>query len=165
MIIKIVVACDNDHNIGRNGDMPWEKVKKDLKHFKDLTSQKIILMGSKTFQSLGSKPLPNRTNIVLTSNPDFLLPIQNQYPNLVLFKSFDELSEFKLDELYIIGGASIYNHFWDKADELYITRIDAIFDNCDTKIQEVDLTKYELVDETEDFDVYNLRFQKYQKIK
>ena len=111
--------------IGKDNDMPWH-VSTDLKRFKAMTMGKPLIMGRRTFQSIG-RPLPGRTNIVVSRDGDF------DAPGITLAGSVDEaLKTARLiakndavDEIAVIGGGAIYNALWDKADYLYVTHIHA----------------------------------------
>lgn len=112
-----VVAMTADRVIGRNGTLPWH-LPEDLAFFKRTTSGHPIVMGRKTFESIG-KPLPKRRNIVLTRDPDWTAP------GVVVIHSPEEL--FALPELnstvFLIGGAEIYAAFLDKTDELLVSHV------------------------------------------
>nr|WP_321456351.1 dihydrofolate reductase [uncultured Cohaesibacter sp.] len=111
--------------IGKDNDMPWH-VSSDLKRFKALTMGKPLVMGRRTFQSIG-RPLPGRTNIVVSRDPDF------HAEGILQVSSLDDaLSEAQtiakrdgVNEIAVIGGGSIYNALWDRADRLYVTHVHA----------------------------------------
>ena len=111
--------------IGKDNDMPWH-VSSDLKRFKAMTMGKPLVMGRKTFQSIG-RPLPGRTNIVISRDPQF------QADGIVVVATIDEaLAEAQvialrdsIDEIAVIGGGSIYNALWGKAERLYVTHVHA----------------------------------------
>ena len=122
MKISLIVAHCKNFGIGYNNDIPWD-VKEDLQKFKSLTLNHHILMGRKTFESIG-KPLPQRKSIVISrSNFDV-----SKYKDVSVVNTFDEAIKIARDlgetELFIIGGAQIYNSFIEKADILYISEID-----------------------------------------
>lgn len=108
--------------IGKNNDLPWY-IPEDLKRFKEVTDGKTVVMGRKTYESIIGrlkKPLSNRKNVVITSQADYQVP-----ENVYLVASLDEaIDKYGGEELYIIGGASVYKQAIDKADKLYITLID-----------------------------------------
>jgi len=118
-IISIIVAMANNRVIGKDNDMPWDRLPIDLKHFKEITNGSPIIMGRKTFESIG-KPLPNRTNIIITRNKD--LKIENCEIVSSLEKAIELIKEE--DEVFIIGGSEIYKEAINKANKLYITLID-----------------------------------------
>jgi dihydrofolate reductase len=121
MRISLVVAAARNGVIGSNGKMPWH-LPADLKHFKNVTWGLPIVMGRKTFESLG-KPLPGRQNIVITRQPDF-------HPEGVFIAASPEQAllvarSAEAKEVCIIGGGEIYNLFLPMADRLYLTRVQA----------------------------------------
>lgn len=111
--IILVAAVGDDFEIGINNELPW-KMSGDLKMFKELTSNHIVLMGRNTYDSIG-KPLPNRINIVVSSNKE--LQSQNTH-NLIFVETIQEgllVADKYVDKnLYVIGGAKIYEQFLDK---------------------------------------------------
>nr|AIA16466.1 Dihydrofolate reductase [uncultured bacterium] len=100
------VAVSENNVIGKNNDLPWH-LPEDLKHFKELTLGKTVLMGRKTFESIVSrlgKPLPGRKNVVITRQEEYKAPAE-----VLVFKSLDEAVQNLLaDDVYIIGGAEIF---------------------------------------------------------
>ena len=119
MSYSIIAAIGKNNELGKNNDLIWH-LPGDLKFFKETTTGKTIIMGRKTFESL-PKMLPNRHHIVISSSNNFPEEVE-VYNNLE-----DLLNEKKdiNDELFVIGGASIYRLFMDYADKLYLTEIDA----------------------------------------
>lgn len=119
MKISIVVAYGKNREIGFDNKMLWH-VPEDFKNFKKITTGHHILMGRKTFESIG-RPLPQRVSMVL-SKSDF------SHPGVEVFKDEDEAIEFfkasGQEELFIVGGAEIYKAFLPYADKLYISEID-----------------------------------------
>jgi dihydrofolate reductase len=117
-MISIIVAVSEDWGIGKDNDLLWH-LPDDLKRFKKLTSGNTILMGKKTWESLPRRPLPNRINIVLTDNRE------DKFEGAVTAFSIDDaISKCnKEDEIFIIGGGSIYRQFMTIADKLYITHV------------------------------------------
>lgn len=134
-MINIIVATSKNNQIGINNKLPWH-ISEDLKYFRTTTSGKPVLMGRKTFESIG-RPLPNRKNIVLTRDLNFAPE------GVSVIHSFDEaLTLCKAEEeIFIIGGGEIYSLFLPYADYLYITLVDKVIDG-DT-----------------DFPVYNDQFE------
>jgi dihydrofolate reductase len=117
-MISIIVAVSEDWGIGMKNELLWH-ISEDLKRFKRLTTGHIVIMGKKTWESLPRKPLPGRVNIVLTDNPD------ESFDNAVTAYSIkDALEKCKPDqEIFIIGGGSIYRQFLPVADRLFITHV------------------------------------------
>ena len=117
MQISMIVAVATNGVIGKDGKMPWH-LPSDLRHFKQLTMGKSVVMGRKTFDSIG-KALPGRTNIVIGSQPDDL-------PRGVIgVKSPDEVFAAAQEPLMVIGGGQIYKVFEACADKLHLTRVHA----------------------------------------
>lgn len=117
-MISIIVAVSDDWGIGRNNDLLWH-IPEDLKRFKRLTTGKTVLMGKKTWESLPKRPLPNRRNIVLTDIPgEKLEGAEMAYSiNEALGKCENG------EEVFIMGGGSIYRQFLPMADRLYISHV------------------------------------------
>ena len=121
-VISIIVAIGNNWVVGINNKLPWD-LPADMEHFRRLTVGKPIIMGQKTFESIG-KPLPGRTNIVLTLDKDF-------HPQgCTISHSIEEAVEAAKDfeEVMICGGVSIYKQFLPLADRMYLTRIEGDFE-------------------------------------
>jgi dihydrofolate reductase len=122
MIISFVVAIAENNAIGKNNQLLWS-LPKDMKHFKEITNGHTIIMGRRTFDSMG-KPLPNRRNIVITRNRELEIPGAEVTNSLA-----DALSRCEADEeVFIIGGAEIYKEALDKTDRIYLTRVHQRFD-------------------------------------
>lgn len=121
MHISLIWAQDKNGIIGRGGKLPW-RLPADMVWFKENTMDKPILMGRKTYESIG-KPLPGRTNIVMTGQ-------DTDIEGCIVVHSIDEAIETAGDaeELMVIGGAEIYALFLPRADRLYITEIQQTFD-------------------------------------
>lgn len=125
MKIAMIAAMAKDRIIGADNDMPWH-LPADLKHFKAITLGKAVIMGRKTYESIG-KALPGRPNIVITSNADYSLSdatvVDSPESAFEVAKALSHDSG-KNDEVMIIGGGTIYQSFLDRADTLYLTHID-----------------------------------------
>ncbi len=120
MNICFVVAMDRHRAIGRDNTLPWH-LPADLKYFRQLTSHHTILMGRKTYESIG-KPLPNRTNVVLTQRADY------EAAGCEIAHSIeDALGLVTEDTLFVIGGAEVFRALFPIANRLYITWIDHEF--------------------------------------
>ncbi len=137
-MISLIAAMDKNNVIGYENDMPWS-LPNDLRHFKEVTSHHTIVMGRKTYESIG-RPLPNRLNIIL-SRSDY--QTQDQ---VKVISSIDEIKQMaKSEEIFVIGGGTIYEQFLPFADKLYITRIEAEFEG-DTYFPQFDLKDWEVID-------------------
>jgi dihydrofolate reductase len=143
MTVSIIVAIGENHAIGKNNQLLWH-MPNDLKHFKDITSGRTIIMGRKTFDSVG-KPLPRRRNIVVTRQ-DITIPgcevVKSIEDGLALCK--DE------DEVFIGGGAEIYKLAMHLTDRIYLTIIHKNFD-ADTFFPEINPAEWKEV-KREDFE-------------
>ncbi len=135
--IKLIVAVGKQNQIGLNGGMPWH-LSDDLKNFKKLTQGNIVIMGRKTFESIG-KALPNRLNFVVTSDPSSIASYEVcTFPSLE--KALQKAGTLNLDT-FIIGGATIYNQAIDKVDEMIITEVE--YDGeADTFFPEIDFSAW-----------------------
>lgn len=137
-MISIIVAVSEDWGIGKDNELLWH-ISEDLKRFKKLTSGNTVIMGKKTWESLPRRPLPGRKNIVLTDDPD------ESIDNSVTAYSIDDaLDKCGPDEeIFIIGGGSIYRQFMPIADRLFITHVhkkapaDIYFPEIDRSIWEI----------------------------
>lgn len=159
----IVVAMGEKNEIGFENQLLWH-LPKDLKHFKDLTSGHPIIMGRKTYESIG-KPLPNRTNIVVSRQKDWF------EEGILIVGSIKEAVKFakKIDEeVFIIGGGNIYAQTMDVVDRLEVTLVKADLE-ADTYFPKIDPKVWRKVDEAchekDEKNQYDFCFQTYEKIK
>ena len=125
MTISLILAHDDNYGIGINNSLPWH-ISDDLKWFKSVTAGKTVVMGRKTHESLGCKPLPNRRNIVVST----LLDSSNK------IEVINNLNSLPDDDIFIIGGSTIYQQAMQSLPVkfLYITRIKGIYET-DTKFE------------------------------
>jgi dihydrofolate reductase len=163
MKISCIVAICKNNVIGKNNTMPWH-IPADLKYFKKITSGHCIILGRKNFESIG-KALPNRTNIVLTRQKDFY------HSSVFNISSIENALKIAYDlgeeEVFIVGGAEIYDQtikFWDK---LYLTEIQNEFEG-DTFFPDIDYSEWRLIQEikkdiSED-NPYDLVFKVFERI-
>lgn len=142
--IVIVVAAARNGVIGRDGDMPW-RLPSDLKRFKALTLGKPVIMGRKTFESIG-KPLPGRPNIVISRNPDFSVAGVTAVQSLeaAISVAGTEARALGTDEICVIGGGEIYRQAIGRADVLHITEVGAEIEG-DTRFPAVDPLIFERI--------------------
>lgn len=136
-MMKLIVAKASNNVIGDNNKLIWH-LPNDLKHFKNLTTDHPIIMGRKTYESLG-RPLPNRTNIIITRDQSY------QDQNIVITYSLEEAIEKAKaikDDFFVIGGGEIYKQAMLEADELHITEVHHEFDG-DTYFPEIDEEVFE----------------------
>lgn len=115
----MIAAMANNRVIGKNNQMPWH-LPADLKHFKSVTSGKVVIMGRLTYESIG-KALPNRLNIVVTKSLDYCLEDASVVHSC---EQALEVAKQHSDEVMIIGGGTIYKYFLPLASTLYLTQID-----------------------------------------
>lgn len=162
-MITIVVAMGAKNEIGFENQLLWH-LPKDLKHFKDLTSGHPIIMGRKTYESIG-KPLPNRTNIVVSRKKDWF------EEGILIVGSIKEAVKFakKIDEeVFIIGGGAIYEQTMDVVDKLEVTLVkadlkaDTFFPKIDEKIWK---KTSEICHEKDEKNAYDFCFRTFEKIK
>lgn len=133
-MVKAIVASDAENGIGKNGTLPWPANKEDLKHFKDKTTGHVVVMGSKTWDDpFFPGPLKDRINVVISSNP-------NKYFNAGAHHSLTTcdihyIKQIANDkDIWIIGGASIYEQFKDYIEEWHVTVVPGSYE-CDTFIE------------------------------
>lgn len=118
MTLSILVAHDKQRVIGYQNQLPWH-LPNDLKHVKQLSTGHTLVMGRKTFESIG-KPLPNRRNVVLTNNPSF------KHEGVDVIHSIEEINNIP-GQVFIFGGQTLFEEMIDKVDEMYITVVDGKF--------------------------------------
>ena len=137
-MVSIIVAIARNGVIGDKNALLWH-IKEDLRFFRTTTSGHAVVMGRKTFESLGSKPLPKRTNIVITR-------AERNFQGALTAHSLEEaISMAEGDtEIFVIGGAQIYAEALNVVDRMYITRVERDYEG-DTSFPEIDFSKWELV--------------------
>jgi len=137
-MISIIVAVSEDWGIGKDNELLWH-ISEDLKRFKKLTSGNAVIMGKKTWESLPRRPLPGRKNIVLTDDPNE--SIENSVTAYSIDDALDKCGP--AEEIFIIGGGSIYRQFMPIADRLFITHVhkkapaDIFFPEIDRSVWEI----------------------------
>ncbi|RXJ01807.1 dihydrofolate reductase [Anaerobacillus alkaliphilus] len=157
-MISLIVAAGENNVIGSDNVMPWH-LPADLAYFKKTTTGHAVVMGRKTFESIG-KPLPNRKNIILTRDQQF------EVEGCDVIHSVEEVFDFeKGQELFIIGGAEVYRQLLPHANKVYLTRIhksfegDAFFPELNDGWQLVSTEKHE----ADEKNPYQYEFQIYEK--
>lgn len=140
MIISIIAALDEKGGIGKENGLPW-RLKSDLKRFKSITMGHHLIMGRKTYETIG-KLLPGRTMIIVTHNP-------NYDPNgCIIVKSIEEAlsvaEKNNESEVFIIGGGDIFRQSIDMADKIYLTNIHTVV-NADTFFPEIEASSWKMV--------------------
>lgn len=166
MKLALIAAYAQNRVVGIDNKLPWH-LPEDLKYFKRCTSGKAIIMGRKTFDSIG-RPLPNRTNIVISRNPEFNVDgvkvVSTLDEAIELAKAVNEING--IDEIMVIGGATIYELTLPLADRLYLTHVHANVEG-DAYFPEVDFSSWHEV-ERADYSVsetnpYDYSFVVYEK--
>ena len=143
MSVNIILATDLNFGIGNENDLPWPKNKEDLKWFKDNTMNGVVVMGRKTWESIGSKKLPGRTNVVISSK--ILEGADATYAGDM--KDIIDLikTNYQDKDIWIIGGAEIYFQAIPLADKLYLTTINQHC-VCDTYVERDIIVKFPYID-------------------
>ena len=163
MVLSIIVAASENQVIGRDNALIWH-VSADLKRFRQLTTGHTIIMGRKTFESIG-RALPQRRNIVISRNPDF------RAENCEVAGSLADALKMaeKEDEVFILGGGSVYNEIWKGADRLYLTLVHTVTKG-DTFIPAVEPEEWEMTvrqdfraGEKDDFDYSFINYRRIKK--
>jgi dihydrofolate reductase len=163
MTISLVVAAATNNAIGKNGQLPWS-LPNDLKHFKNVTWGMPVIMGRKTFESLG-KPLAGRKNIVITRQSGW------SAEGTVAVKSIDDalflVKETDTREAMVIGGGEIFKAVFDRANRIYLTRVEAE-PEADAFFPVIHPTQWKLVSqkdyEADEKNAYNYSFQTWERI-
>jgi dihydrofolate reductase len=138
-MISIIAAVAEDMGLGSNNELLWH-IPGDLRRFKNLTTGRTVIMGKKTWESLPKRPLAGRTNIILSDNPDDFFD-----GSITAVSVEDAISKAGTsDEVFIIGGASVYKQFLPLADRLYISHIHATA-AADVYFPEIDAAKWKVV--------------------
>lgn len=117
--MNIIVAMNKAGVIGDNGELPWD-IPADLKHFRNLTINSTVVMGRKTFQSLGGKPLPSRRNIVLSKT------LNKDTSGVEVYRGISDVLDLKLSSVWVIGGVEVYRQLLPFSNNMHVTWV---FDN------------------------------------
>jgi dihydrofolate reductase len=162
MKISLIVAMASNRAIGINNQLPWH-LSADLKKFKKITMGSPILMGRKTYESIG-RPLPGRTNIIISRNVNY------QQEGCLVFNEIEQALAYchSHEEIFVIGGSSLYESMMPLADKLYLTEVKKDFTG-DTFFPEIDLRFWQEVERVniiDDPDVcFEYSFVQYEKVK
>ncbi|HJC42761.1 MAG TPA: dihydrofolate reductase [Candidatus Mediterraneibacter gallistercoris] len=154
--MKAILAADKNWGIGYNNRL-LVSIPSDMKFFRQTTTGKVVVMGRKTLESFpNGMPLKNRTNIVLTGNQNY------QVKDAVIVHSEDELMEelkkYNTDDIYVIGGESVYRMMLPYCDTVYVTKIDRAF-QADTFFPNLDeMDEWEMTEESEEQTCFDLEF-------
>ncbi|MDB9980531.1 dihydrofolate reductase [bacterium] len=153
-VIRAILAHDANWGIGKNGDLPWPKNNEDLKWFKETTSGDVVIMGRNTWDSLPFKPLPNRTNVIVTTQD-----IKGALGNIVvdmksLLKILPQI-KFGNKDIWVIGGAQLVEGMMPYIDEFWLNNVDGDYE-CDTFLPKRKIEKL--------YSVYNVEIKSFGKI-
>ncbi|WP_165005878.1 MULTISPECIES: dihydrofolate reductase [unclassified Enterococcus] len=161
-MLAAIWAQDENGLIGKEDRLPW-RLPNDLKFFKQMTESNILVMGRKTFEGMGGRPLPNRQTIVLTRDPDY------QAEGVTVMHSVEEVAAFEKETdgiIFIAGGSAIYKEFLPLCTVLYRTVIHHTFDG-DTYFPPVDWSEWSLINqsqgEVDENNLYAHQFETYQR--
>ena len=154
--MKAILAADKNWGIGYNNHL-LVSIPSDMKFFRQTTTGKVVVMGRKTLESFpNGMPLKNRINIVLTGNQNY------QVKDAVVIHSedelLDELKKYDTDDIYVIGGESVYRMMLPYCDTVYVTKIDRAF-QADTFFPDLDeMDEWEMTEESEEQTCFDLEF-------
>lgn len=149
-MLSLIVAVAQNNAIGRNNELLWH-ISEDLKYFRSTTTGHPVIMGRKTYESIG-RPLPGRRNIVLTRGELEIPPVKNpQTTSMEIVNSLEQVYEIASGEgeFFVMGGGMLYNETFGKADYLYLTKIYAVAEDADTFFPEVRESEWDVVRESE----------------
>lgn len=150
-MLSLIVATAQNNAIGRNNELLWH-ISEDLKYFKSTTTGHPVIMGRKTYESIG-RPLPGRRNIVVTRGTIAMPQVKN--PQTTSFEVSNNLEEVislaknSENEFFVMGGGELYKQTFSCADRLYITKIYAEAEGADTFFPVVDEAQWKVVKESE----------------
>ncbi|WEG18678.1 dihydrofolate reductase [Alkalihalophilus pseudofirmus] len=149
MALKIIAAIGLNSELGRNNKL-LVKQKEDLSRFEKLTTGHLLIMGRETHESIlryrGGAPLDNRKHIVLTGNPDY----QSTHEDVYIYSSVkDVLHDYKEygedEDVWVCGGAQIYNQFLPYVDEIYLTTFHKVFPDADTFFPQFEISEWDII--------------------
>jgi dihydrofolate reductase len=161
-MITLIAAAGQNNELGKDNDLLWH-LPDDFKRFKALTSGHYIIMGRKTFESF-PKPLPNRTHIIITRNPNYKAP-----EGCFVVSSIEKAIAIcpKKETVFIIGGGEIYNQSINIADCIELTRVNNTFD-ADTHFPDIDLKQWMLIStifhDKDEKHQYSFSFETYTRV-
>ncbi len=162
-MISLIAAIGKNNEIGANNELMW-RLRDDMKLFMDKTMNHVVIMGRKSYESLGSA-LKNRTNVVITRNKDF-------HPeDVIVYNSLnDALEHYNKgdEEIFVIGGGEIYKQSLKDADRLYISYVNAAFPEAEVFFPPFDTSLFKVIDEfhheADDRNEYDFTFKLYERI-
>ena len=162
-MIAAIVAADMNFGIGYDNQL-LESIPEDLKYFKQLTTDKVVVMGSRTWASLPKKPLPNRYNIIVTRNPMY-----DEETDNYSFHTLEDTIDFLMTtdrDVFIIGGGFIYEQLLPYCNKIYLTYIWKEHDNVDTYFPDFFESDWEATElsEWKEYNGIQYQFQHYERI-
>lgn len=165
-MIRAILACDEHWGIGKDNTLPWPHNPADLKWFKESTNNSVVVMGRHTWESLPKRPLPNRVNYVIASNPDISPGYHGRFsvsdPNK-LGKAITAIIQDRhitQSDIWIIGGSQLVNSCLSIIDEIWLSRISGTY-SCDTFLPRTAIELTFRLDSTED--INGLCIEKWKK--
>lgn len=162
--MNMIVAVDANWAIGNKNKL-LVSIPADMKFFRETTSGNVVVMGRKTLESFpNGLPLKNRTNIILTKDPDF--QVKGGIVVHSMEEALEEIKKYPSDQVYIIGGDSIYRQFLPYADLIHVTKIDHVY-AADTYFPNLDeLPEWKITGDSEEQTYFDLEYQflRYEKI-
>jgi len=172
--MKMIVAVDNNWAIGNRGQL-LVQIPNDQKHFRDETLGKVVVLGRKTLVTFPQGlPLPGRTNIILSSHPEFSLSptkAEREFKNAIVVHSIDELLEelnkYDQENIYIIGGESIYRQMLPYCNLVHVTKIDHRYE-ADRYFPDLDKEdSWQITAESDEWTYFDIAYQfiQYERIK
>lgn len=166
MVITLIVAASSNNAIGRNNQLLWH-LPIDLKFFKNTTWAMPVIMGRKTFESVGGKPLTGRTNIIISKQTGLTSAYDNVWFSVSLEDAVEQAKKLETKEIFIAGGAQIYQQAMAIANRIYLTRVHAHFE-ADVFFPEFDADEWKL-SQNNDFvadekHAYSFSIQQWDKI-
>jgi dihydrofolate reductase len=141
-ILSLIVAASSNNAIGKGNQLLWH-LPADLKFFKNTTWAMPVIMGRKTFEAVNSKPLPGRLNIIISRQEGLSSPYNNAVFVTSVEQAIDEATATNAKEIFIAGGAQIYEQTFERAQRIYLTRVHANFE-ADAFFPELDPAEWEL---------------------
>jgi dihydrofolate reductase len=167
MILSLIAAVAENNAIGIHNTLPWY-LPEDLKFFKRTTMGKPVVMGRKTFESIGRKPLPGRLNIVLSSKADLEVP-EGVLVYQTLDAAIERLQQESTEECFIVGGERVFEAAMPRLDRMYITRVYTVIQDADAFFPDIDHTHWKLTWEAkhkaDDKHKYDYTFQLYERVE
>lgn len=153
-----IFARDQRYGIGKNNDLPWPRSKIDLAHFRKCTEHDILVMGRKTWESIGSTSLPNRETWVLSSSDDLYGDYKRKLSSIDHLKEAIEREKTSTNRrIWVVGGGEIFNQLLPLCDRIYETCFEGDY-NCDTSISQIQLSYFSVLIDTRYESTENLFF-------